>query len=71
MGELLSKETNQGIEQLTPATAAMSSMMDLQESARLMDGGLERHQHVNVGVCVVILFWEYILLSSPIHYYCS
>jgi hypothetical protein len=72
MGELLNKETIQGIEQLTHATAAMSSMMDPQESARIMVGGLERHQHVNAKVRGVVnsSLGVYFVLN-PINHYCS
>ena len=67
MDELISREINQGIEQLTPATVAMSLTMNLQESARIMDDGLGRHQHVNAEVCMVVLLWMHTSLSSPIN----
>ena len=52
MDKLISGEMNQGIEQLTPVTVAMSlmMMMNRQEFARTTDNGLGRHQHVNAEV---------------------
>ena len=50
MGELTSEATNQGIEQLIPATVAMSLSGCLPGFARLMVSGLEMHQLVNVKV---------------------
>ena len=50
MGELNNKVTDLEIKQATPATVATSLLANLQELAKIMDSGLEMHQHVNVGL---------------------
>ena len=51
MPKYVSKETNQEIEQLIPATVAMNLLVSLQGFARLMDNGHQKNQPANVWVC--------------------
>ena len=70
MGELISKEIDRVLEQATPVTVVMSLTMILLESARIMDAGLGRHQHVNAEVCMhwynIVLLWEQTSLLSSV-----
>ena len=54
MEELASKATDLEQGQLTSATAAMSSLVYLQESVKIMGSGLERHQLVKVSLYIAM-----------------
>ena len=49
MEELTSKATDLEIELLTSVMVAMSLLVNLRGSVRIMDSGLERHQFVKVS----------------------
>ena len=59
MGELISKETDLEIERDTPATVAMSSLVSLQESVKIMESGLEMHQLVKVSLLYHVQLYRY------------
>ena len=50
MEELTNEVTDLVIEQATSATVAMNLLVNLQESVKIMDSGLEMHQLVKVSL---------------------
>ena len=49
---------NQGTELATPVTVAMNLLVNLQESVRTMDSGLERHQLVKVNLLCIASWYR-------------
>ena len=56
MEELISAVTSLELGQFMHATLAMSLLVCLQEHAKTMDSGLEKHQLVKVRLCIIMIF---------------